>query len=181
MERLREAVRVILILLLVAVPSVFLFFIDGGQIHGINYNPETIPILTDEVDINGVIYTVLEEDIEPIYDGTEIINVELWQLPPRDIILRFITYPMAYIPPSFSKLLSLLYLSIGFGFVILYRKKKQQKTACTKLTTGTDISVYCKSPMYLTAKYCAYNRYLQRLCSSSSQNSFEKSGNQSIG
>lgn len=126
-EIVKDAVVLVLILFLLSVPAVILFFADGGQIIGLNYDPEKIPVPDGTVGVDGLTWEALDEPIEPIDDGTEIIQIELWQLPPRDILIRLVVSHMAYIPPSFSHLLSILYLSLGLGFFVLYRQKIKQK------------------------------------------------------
>ncbi len=116
-----------LMLFLLITPPVYLFFADGGQIYGINYNPDTIPNISGQ-NLDGLVFTIVDEDIEPIYDGSEIIQVELWELPLRDILLRIITHPMAYIPPSTSYLLSLFYLAFGILIFGIYQGKNGKKT-----------------------------------------------------
>lgn len=115
-----------LMLFLLITPPVYLFFADGGQIYGINYNPDTIPNISGQ-NLDGLVFTIVDEDIEPIYDGSEIIQVELWELPLRDILLRIITHPMAYIPPSTSYLLSLFYLAFGILIFGIYQGKNGKK------------------------------------------------------
>ena len=125
-ELICDLVSIFLIITLVLVPSMCFFFLEGGQIDNINYNSENIPKPNGE-NINGLAFTTLEKDFEPTYDGTKIIKVEPWQLPLRDILMTLITKHMAYIPPSFSKLLSIFYLALGLCLFILYRQKTKKK------------------------------------------------------
>ncbi len=119
----RDAGVLLLFALIFFIPAACLFFADGGQIYGINYNPELIPKPTGEVDVNGLRFIVPDDEIVPIDDGSKIVPIELWQIPLRDSIMILITRPIAYTPPSISKIISLLYLSLGLCFFILYRKK----------------------------------------------------------
>ena len=125
-EHIREIGVLILIGMILLIPSVYLFFIDGGQIRGINDDPATRPSLIGQ-NIDGLNFTPATGKIQPIYDDTEIVPVAFWQLSPREMLLRIITYPMAYIPPSAAKILSLLYLSSGLGLLVLYRRTTNRK------------------------------------------------------
>ncbi|MDV0443423.1 winged helix-turn-helix transcriptional regulator [Methanorbis rubei] len=125
-ERLWDLVVIIIIALIIFIPSVCLFFIDGGQIRGINDDPATRPNLLGQ-NIDGLNFTPASGKIQPIYDDTEIIPLSLWQLSPREMLLMVITYPMAYIPLSTGKILSALYLASGLAFIILYRRKISRK------------------------------------------------------
>ena len=110
----------------IVISILLFFFLTGGQIDGINYNPEKVLESTDETNINGLSWEVIDGDIEAIDDGTEITKVELWHLFPRDILLRIITKPIAYIPSSFSHLLSIIYLALGLSLFVLYRQRVQK-------------------------------------------------------
>ncbi|MDV0441662.1 winged helix-turn-helix transcriptional regulator [Methanorbis furvi] len=125
-EKLWDLVVIIIIALIIFIPSVCLFFIDGGQIRGINDDPATRPNLLGQ-NIDGLNFTSATGKIQPIYDDTEIVPLSFWQLSPREILLRVITYPMAYIPPSTGKIISLLYLASGLALIILYRRKTSRK------------------------------------------------------
>ena len=124
-HRFREIGIVCLLCLLLLFPSSILFFIDGGQIIGINENLEKKQNIVGQT-VDNVLVTPAHGVIKPIDDGTEIVSVNLWQLPPRDILIRIITKPMAYIPPSFSHLLSIIYLALGLSLFVLYRQRVQK-------------------------------------------------------
>ena len=72
---------------------------------------------------NKYTFEVVDEEIVPIYDGTEIKTVELWELPPKEIIRQLIISPMAYSPPITSHLITLFITSLGLAFLVLYRRK----------------------------------------------------------
>ncbi|MCZ9313323.1 MAG: winged helix-turn-helix transcriptional regulator [Methanocorpusculum sp.] len=72
-------------------------------------------------------FVPVHEEIHPVYEDDPARARELWQLPPRDILMELITYPFTYIPPSVAKILSLLYLASGLAFLILYRRKTSRK------------------------------------------------------
>ena len=124
-ERLWDLAVIISIIMIIFIPSVFLFFLDGGQIRGINDDPATRPNLTGK-NIDGLTFTPAPGNIQPIYDDTEIVPVSFWQLSPREMMLRIITYPMAHIPLSTGKLLSLLYLASGLSFLLLYQRSTKR-------------------------------------------------------
>ena len=123
----REVTWVFVILFLIIASIALFFFLTDGQINGVNYNPEMVLQSTDESNVNGLSWEVIDEDFDAIDDSVGIIPVELWQLPPRDILIRIITKPMAYIPPSFSHLLSIIYLALGLSLFVLYRQRVQKK------------------------------------------------------
>ena len=122
----REVTWVFVILFLIIASIALFFFLTDGQINGVNYNPEMVLQSTDESNVNGLSWEVIDEDFDAIDDSVGIIPVELWQLPPRDILIRIITKPMAYIPPAFSHLLSIIYLALGLSLFVLYRQRVQK-------------------------------------------------------
>ena len=123
----KEVTWVFVILFLIITSIAIFFFLMGGQIDGINYNPEMVLQSTDGLNVNGLSWEVIDEDFEAIDDGMEIIQIELWQLSPRDILLSFTTRNMGYIPTSFSHLLSIIYLALGLSLFVLYRQRVQKK------------------------------------------------------
>ena len=128
-RRIGNVGLVIILLLAFLVLSLFLFFADGGQLKGINEN-HTAPgnfHLDQPVEIDGLTIVVIDEDIVPLEDGTEIIPIEIWQLPPREMIIHIITSPMAHIPLSTGKLISILYLLSGFAFIIAFSAREDIK------------------------------------------------------
>ena len=122
----REIIFTSVVIMFIIISILLFLFLTGGQIDGINYDPEMVLQSTAEPNVNGLSWEVIVEDIEAIDDGTEITNVELWQFFPRDILLRIITKPIAYIPSSFSHLLSIIYLALGLSLFILYRQRVQK-------------------------------------------------------
>ena len=119
-ELLREIGIVILVVLVLFSAAVVLFFAEGGEIRGINHDPDapSKPLVH-----NKYTFEVVDEEIVPIYDGTEIKTVELWELPPKEIIRQLIISPMAYSPPITSHLITLFVSSLGLAFLVLYRRK----------------------------------------------------------
>ena len=71
----------------------------------------------------NIVFIPTDKEITPIYDDKKIISVDLWQLPPKDILETLITSPMAYIPPITSHLITLFITSLGLAFLVLYRRK----------------------------------------------------------
>lgn len=137
-HRFREIGIVCLLCLLLLFPSSILFFIDGGQIIGINENLEKKQNIVGQT-VDNVLVTPAHGVIKPIDDGTEIVSVNLWQLPPRDILIRIITKPMAYIPPH-SHICSQLsiWLSVClclFSIVKGFRKQNVLRTPAVRLFT----------------------------------------------
>ncbi|WP_338096923.1 winged helix-turn-helix transcriptional regulator [Methanorbis rubei] len=127
-ERALDAVIVIILILALFIPAATLFFLDGGEIKGFETPNKSSELkLNQPVTIDGLTIEIISEKIEPIDDGTEIIQIEFWQLTPRQMIIQIITYPMAYIPLSTGKLLSYIYLASGLAFVILYYKISGKK------------------------------------------------------
>ena len=122
-ELLREIGIVILVVLVLFSAAVVLFFAEGGEIRGINHDPSK-PIVNPGY--NEIFEVVVDEEIVPLYDGTEIKSIELWQLPPKEILKRLIAFPMAYIPPITSHLITLFVSSLGLAFLVLYRRKDKQ-------------------------------------------------------
>lgn len=121
-ERRHERILTLIVISGILFSAVCLFFLDGGQIWGINDDPDNRPSLLGK-NIDGLNFTSAAGEIEPIYDDTEIVRIQFWQLSPREMLLRVITYPMAYIPLSTGKILSLLYLASGLAFLMLYRRE----------------------------------------------------------
>lgn len=120
-ERYKDLGIIILLLFGVFAFGALLFFADGGQIAGINDDPNNLgPIYYQ--DIGGYVFEPVEEPITPRYDDTEVIQTELWQMPLKDALLFIGIAPFTYIPPSFSQFLSFLYLASGLAFLILYAK-----------------------------------------------------------
>ena len=105
-ERRHERILTLIVISGILFSAVCLFFLDGGQIWGINDDPDNRPSLLGK-NIDGLNFTSAAGEIEPIYDDTEIVRIQFWQLSPREMLLRVITYPMAYIPLSTGKILSL--------------------------------------------------------------------------
>ncbi|MDU9377075.1 hypothetical protein McpSp1_17210 [Methanocorpusculaceae archaeon Sp1] len=127
-ERTLDAVIVIILILALFIPTTTLFFLDGGEIKGFETPNKSSELkLNQPVTIDGLTIEIISEKIEPIDDGTEIIQIEFWQLTPRQMIIQIITYPMAYIPLSTGKLLSYIYLVSGLAFIILYYKISGKK------------------------------------------------------
>lgn len=122
----REIIFRSVVIMFIVISILLFFFLTGGQIDGINYNPEMVFPSTDESNVNGLSWEVIDEDVEAIDDGVEIIPVELWYFSPRSIFVWIITKPMAYIPPSFSHLLSIIYLALGLSLFVLYRQRVQK-------------------------------------------------------
>ena len=122
-ELLREIGIVILVVLVLFSAAVVLFFAEGGEIYGFNHDP-TNPVIS--LEHPEFVIEVVDEEIVPIYDGTEIKTVELWELPPKEIIRQLIISPMAYSPPITSHLITLFVSSLGLAFLVLYRRKDKQ-------------------------------------------------------
>lgn len=122
----REIICVLVILFIIISSIVLFFFLTEGQIDGVNYNPEMILPSTNEPDINGLSWEVIDGDCDAIDDGTEIIQIELWHLSPRDILISLTTKNMGYIPSSFSHLLTVIYLVLGLSLFVLYRQRVQK-------------------------------------------------------
>ena len=122
----REIICVLVILFIIISSIVLFFFLTEGQIDGVNYNPEMVLPSTNEPDINGLSWEVIGGDCDAIDDGTEIIQIELWHLSPRDILISLTTKNMGYIPSSFSHLLTVIYLVLGLSLFVLYRQRVQK-------------------------------------------------------
>ena len=122
----REIICVLVILFIIISSIVLFFFLTEGQIDGVNYNPEMVLPSTNEPDINGLSWEVIDGDCDAIDDGTEIIQIELWHLSPRDILISLTTKNMGYIPSSFSHLLTVIYLVLGLSLFVLYRQRVQK-------------------------------------------------------
>ena len=122
----REIICVLVILFIIISSIVLFFFLTEGQIDGVNYNPEMVLPSTNEPDINGLSWEVIDGDCDAIDDGTEIIQIELWHLSPRDILISLTTKNMGYIPSSFSHLLTVIYLALGLSLFVLYRQRVQK-------------------------------------------------------
>ena len=122
----REIICVLVILFIIISSIVLFFFLTEGQIDGVNYNPEMVLPSTNEPDINGLSWEVIDGDCDAIDDGTEIIQIELWHLSPRDIPISLTTKNMGYIPSSFSHLLTVIYLVLGLSLFVLYRQRVQK-------------------------------------------------------
>ncbi|MDV0441611.1 winged helix-turn-helix transcriptional regulator [Methanorbis furvi] len=123
-EQLREIGIIILAILILFSAAVVLFFAEGGEIYGLNHDPNgpAKPLVHSKYVIE-----VVDEEIVPIYDGKEIKKVELWQLPLRDILADVITTPMAYIPPITTRLITLFISSLGLAFIILFHRETRKK------------------------------------------------------
>ena len=119
-ELLREIGIVLLAILVLFSAAAVLFFSEGGEIYGFNHDP-TAP--SKPLEHNKYAFEVVDEQIEPIYDGTEIKTVQLWELPPKEILRQLITEPMAYIPPITAHLITLFISALGLAFLVLYRRK----------------------------------------------------------
>ena len=122
----RVVIWVFVILFLIITSIALFFFLTGGQIDGINYNPEIVSKPSGEHDIKGLSWDVIDEDIEAIDDGAEIIPVNLWNFSPHYMLVWLIIERMAYIPPAFSHLLSIIYLALGLSLFVLYRQRVQK-------------------------------------------------------
>ena len=124
-ELLREIGIVLLMILVLFSAAAALFFAEGGEIYGFNHDPNapSKPFVYETLELE----ILVDEEIVPIYDGTEIKSVELWQLPPKDILLTVITAPMAYIPPITAHLISLFISALGLAFLVLYRRKDSRE------------------------------------------------------
>ncbi|MDU9376979.1 hypothetical protein McpSp1_16230 [Methanocorpusculaceae archaeon Sp1] len=123
-EQLRKIGIIILAILILFSAAVVLFFAEGGEIYGLNHDPNGP---AKPLEHSKFVFEVLEEEIVPIYDGTEIIKVEWWQLPPRDILVDVITAPMAYIPPITARLITFFVSALGLAFIILYHRETRRK------------------------------------------------------
>ncbi len=137
---LRNIGLVFLALVILFSAAVILFFAEGGEIYGFNHDPNNPgPNVLTQGDIVFVPVPV-DEEIIPIYDDEEVIKVELWELPPRDILVRLITAPMAIIPPTTSYLISILYLLSGFAFCgAAFSVCKNIKRLYTAISARKDI------------------------------------------
>lgn len=115
----------VLVLLILFGAAVALFFAEGGEIYGVNHDPNgPAKPLPD----SGIIFKVVDEEIFPIYDGRGIKSVEWWELPRKEIALSLITSPMAYIPPITASLLTLIFfLVFCFPLISLYQWKDDWK------------------------------------------------------
>ena len=123
-ELLREIGIVILVVLILFSAAVVLFFAEGGEIYGFNHDPKNPP--ENQLVRGNIVFIPTDKEIIPIYDDKKIISVDLWQLPPKDILETLITSPMAYIPPITSHLITLFVSSLGLAFLVLYRRKDKQ-------------------------------------------------------
>ncbi|MDR0981540.1 MAG: winged helix-turn-helix transcriptional regulator [Methanocalculaceae archaeon] len=120
-ERYKDLGIIILLLFVVFAPGTLLFFADDGQIAGINEDPNN-PGNALNHDIGGYVFEPVEENITPLYDDTEVVQTELWQMSLRDALVFIGIAPFTYIPPSVSKIISILYLASGLALLILYAK-----------------------------------------------------------
>ena len=121
---LREIGIVLVVALVLFSAAVVLFFAEGGQIAGIN-EERTNPGNPLYQDIGGYVFEPVEETITPLYDDEEIVQTELWQMPLRDALLLIGIAPFTYIPPSISKIISVLYLVSGIALLILFTKRSE--------------------------------------------------------
>ncbi|MCZ0860995.1 hypothetical protein O0S10_07120 [Methanocorpusculum sp. MG] len=119
-ELLHEIGIVLLVILVLFSAAVVLFFAEGGEIYGFNHDPDNPTVSLEH---NKYEFEIVDEEIVPIYDGTEIKTVELWELPPKEILRQLITEPMAYIPPITAHLTTLFISALGLTFIVLYRRK----------------------------------------------------------
>lgn len=119
-ELLREIGIVILVICVLFSTAVLLFFVEGGEIRGVNHDPNA---LSKPLEHNKYAFEVINEDIVPIYDGTEIKTVKLWELPPKEILRQLIISPTAYIPPLTAHLITLFVSALDLAFLVLYRRK----------------------------------------------------------
>lgn len=127
----REIIFRSVVIMFIVISILLFFFLTGGQIDGINYNPEMVFPSTDESNVNGLSWEVIDEDVEAIDDGVEIIPVELWYFSPRSIFVWIITKPMAYIPPLILTF-ALNYLSGSrFVFVCSLSSKGSENRTCS--------------------------------------------------
>lgn len=122
-----EVIFVFVVILFIITSLAIFFFLTGGQIDGINYDPEVVSKPTGESDVNELSWDVIDENIETTDDGADIIPVNLWHFSPHYVFVWLITKPMVYIPPSFSHLLSIIYLALGLSLFVLYRQRVQKK------------------------------------------------------
>ncbi|MDU9376978.1 hypothetical protein McpSp1_16220 [Methanocorpusculaceae archaeon Sp1] len=123
-EQLREIGIIILVILILFSAAVVLFFAEGGEIRGINHDPNNSKT---SLDPQGIVFEVVDEEIVPIYDGTEIKTIELWQMPPKEILRRLIVFPMGYIPPITGQLITFFVSALGLAFIILYHRETSRK------------------------------------------------------
>ncbi|MDV0441612.1 winged helix-turn-helix transcriptional regulator [Methanorbis furvi] len=123
-EQLREIGIIILAILILFSAAVVLFFAEGGEIRGINHDPNNSKT---SLDPQGIVFEVVDEEIVPIYDGTEIKTIELWQMPPKEILRRLIVFPMGYIPPITGQLITFFVSALGLAFIILYHRETRKK------------------------------------------------------
>ena len=124
-ELLREIGIVILAILVLFSAAVVLFFAEGGEIYGFNHDPSNPVVSLEHPELTFEV--VVDEEIVPIYDGTEIKTVELWQLAPKEILRQLIISPMAYIPPVTAHLITLFISALGLAFIVLCRRKDSQE------------------------------------------------------
>ncbi|MDV0443478.1 winged helix-turn-helix transcriptional regulator [Methanorbis rubei] len=114
----------VLVILILFSAAVVLFFAEGGEIRGINHDPNNSKT---SLDSQGIVFEVVEEEIVPIYDGTEIKTIELWQMPPKEILRRLIVFPMGYIPPITGQLITFFISCLGLAFIILFHRETRKK------------------------------------------------------
>ncbi|MCZ0861943.1 winged helix-turn-helix transcriptional regulator [Methanocorpusculum vombati] len=119
-ELLREIGIVILVICVLFSAAAVLFFAEGGEIYGFNHDP-TNPVIS--LDHPELVIEVVDEDIVPLYDDTEIKTVELWELPTKEILRQLIISPTAYIPPLTAHLITLFISALGLAFLVLYRRQ----------------------------------------------------------
>ena len=120
-ELLREIGIVILVICVLFSAAVVLFFVEGGEIRGVNHDSSNPVVNQGHNEIPFEV--VIDEEIVPLYDGTEIKSIELWQLPPKEILKRLIVFPMGYIPPLTAHFITLFISALGLAFLVLYRRK----------------------------------------------------------
>lgn len=123
-ELLRKIGIAILVMLVLFSAVVVLFFVEGGEIRGINHDPNTP---SKPLEHSKYAFEVVDEEIIPISDGTEIKSVELWELPLKDILVTLITSPTAYIPPITSQLIGFVISALGFAFFVLCLRNDSRK------------------------------------------------------
>ena len=119
---LREIGIVLVVTLVLFTAAVVLFFAEGGEIYGFNHDPNNPVVSLKHPKYE---FTIVDEEIIPIDDGTEIKSVELWQLPPKNILATVITSPMAYIPPITASLITIFTSAIGLALLILFTKRSE--------------------------------------------------------
>ena len=123
-ELMREIGIVLLMILVLFSAAAALFFAEGGEIYGFNHDPNN-PVVS--LEHHELVIEVIDEEIAPMYDGTEIKAVELWELPPKEILRQLIIAPMAYIPPITAHLITLFISALGLAFLVLYRRKDSRE------------------------------------------------------